>query len=367
MLMLLKKLFKKMMLLIYIVICFNIQIPCSYAQIYIFSGWGDYVRISEKNHEIIKRGKIWDALNPETKKIVLGDYDVKDVYSVIPDIHGNRIFFKIGVSQAEQYDGYLILRYKDLEFIHMLAGEIGPFIIDPEAKKIYFAPSSVYDNKNFKLLNKYDDIIYSLPSGYKGPLFEIETISSCFIDNNHLYTSRNVFDVTKNPPKRIRMDKLLNVASPERCEKGKVLFISKEGDHDTKLIIYDMKADEIKETMKVRGWRGLDFNEWRLSKDVKYIIRDEKESALINDDIRTVKPGKLQFYDIKSGSLKAELQLPVLENRGYKLLGFSNSGKLLFYSSSAKEKNELFIVDVAKQKLIDTIQLPFRPAGVVWP
>lgn len=342
-----------------------VKLPLCHAQAYVFSFSGEYAVISEDNYSITQKGKIWTKLTPDIKQQVLGNYDVKDVFEVDQDIEGNRIFFNIGVGQAEQYDGYLVLSYKDLQFVNMMKNGSGDFVFDPSHEKMYKSRSLVLDSKSLRLLKDYGNVNYELPSGFKGPLFLI-TQHACFINSNQLYTNGEVFNITTDPPTRLRSNKDMIDGFNVRCQQGKGIFISKTEKNNTKLVIYDLNAMKAINEFSIPGWTGLRYDEWYLTKDGNYVVRDEDRTAKIQDEWIDVKIGNIQFYDVPSGSLISQVQIPIIGSEN-KWLGFSNSGRLLFYASITKDLYELFVIDVAIQKIIKKIYLPFRPIGIVWP
>jgi hypothetical protein len=290
-------------------------------------------------------------------------------FEVLHDAESNKAVFLIGQGQEDKYYGFLIfqmepLRY-ELRYVSFIS-LIEKGIVMTETpihyliynNKLYISywvehtpKTEVYDiNTSSPSLVKE----YSYPS-YKisDPYFGIRSKTSCILDGK-LY-SRHLFDINSGemvtkagiPPKFFSVD----------CKNGYLLEISSISiEEPVTLLLENLNTDpiirkKVETSEKITGFSG---DEWYLSKDANFIIRDErKENA---------KTGRLVFIDVDTKE-KKEINVPLLEQYGNKIAGFSLSGKLMFYRSG----QTLYVINLEKLELEKTLNLPFAPLGIVWP
>lgn len=353
----------------FIIIMIMISITKCWASGFIFGDSGQYVVISSKDYQIVEQDTIWSKMPNEKMEEILGDRVEERLSNVVSDIERNRVFLYIGFPQKGYLDGALVLNRKHLGYIGWLKRPSltgnDPILTSSDGTKVYVG-FEIYDGKTFKMLKNYDETRYELPSGYKGPLFEIGT-ESCFLENDNLYTHNVIFDVRTDPPKLIKSVTHPGFNGlPMRCRNGNVLYVTNEGTDWLVAVLYDVKNDKIVTKAKAKG-SSLLAEDWYLSKDLKYIIRDERRTASVGEGTLhnyPVRIGNLQIFGVESGSLKTEIQIPVRDTLDSKVIGFSGSGDLLFYQT----KNAVYIVSLSKLSVVAGIILPedFRPVGVVW-
>ena len=186
---------------------------------------------------------------------------------------------------------------------------------------------------------------------------------SCFLKGEKkLYTNHRVFNSATY--KLVKQDELLGKPLVSNdCQKGLLLFHSKGDDQLTVLSIYDIKSDRLLMEKNTKLRFRASVKEWRLSKDARFIIRDEEKIVPFYESHMMVKTGTLSLYDSKTGASIGRIKIPSASSQSSNILGFTFSDQKLLYQSS----NELFVIDLNKQKILKRIELPFRPVGFFWP
>jgi hypothetical protein len=314
-------------------------------------------------YEVLKEGDFYEEATKEVSEQA-DKYVIKgtNVYKIFYDPEKKIALFLIGQGQSNKYLGFLAFQTEPLKFINFLKKEITmefPLNLQFYGKGNCFL-LSYWANKQteeFKPTTEaYDVHTLQETKKYSNPLFRINEIS-CLI-NDRLFNGR-FFDI--NNGEEIIVPGLssgLVVYGIYDCKNGYALGRSSSTIKEPiTLVLMDLNATTIskKEIKTDERIIGLNIsNEWYLSRDAKYIIRDEQK-----EDGRT---GRLVFIDIQDKK-KTELKIVRKSPYGGGILGFSMSGRLLFYDSIDK----LNVIDIQTHKVIKEIQLPFRPVGIIWP
>jgi hypothetical protein len=324
---------------------------------YLFSDDGNY-QIRDSNYGIIKEGNIYNETVQENQEIGIA-IKATDIYKIVYIEKQNRILFLIGQGRENKYYGFLIFQIEPMKFVHFLEMEINISessvnVLTYEKGDRFYISYWTKQNGDFKPKTEAFSLkTFELVQDYSNVDFVINQIS-CIIDDE-LFNGQ-LFDM-KTGEKVMRTDLPFKYFIYD-CKNGIALGISSTTiSEPVTLVVSNLKADpmikkEIKTHEFIIGFSGQ--GEWRLSNDAKYIIRDERKEE--------GETGRLVFWSLESGK-KTELKIVRKSPYGGGILGFSLSGKLLFYDSIDK----LNVIDIQTQKVIKEILLPFRPVGIIWP
>lgn len=335
---------------------------------YVFSMSGEYAVLDRNTGRQIRTEDLWERIKDHPKgKAQLKDLGKPQIWRIMADTGGNRLFFLLGHGKKDLFYGYLVLRRDDLQFVHFIERAmpldltLTHLAADSNAARIYLTywDKQGLEGKGSRITLLYDGSTYEELGQSKDSSLKVGP-SFCFVDQGKkLFTSRRVFDTkTSMLIRKTRLyGKLLQLLD---CEEGRVLALSKAEDQTALLTLFDVASDEVvKEIRTGMPIVGLNSGGWQLSKDAKIIIRDEIEIK----KNRLIRTGKLVFLDTGTGAKLGELQVPLESPIGSGILGLSEGGDRIIYRSGRK----LFVIDLKSRKLVGSVELLFSPIGVVWP
>jgi hypothetical protein len=329
---------------------------------YLFSSDGNY-QVGDSNYKIVKEGNIYSETISNVREMENKHILGTEIWKVFYSEEANIIFFLIGEGQANKYYGFMIFQLATMKFLHFLELEINlsespvNLLIYKKTNRFYLSYWNTGKKNHITLETKaYDLKSFELLQTYNNQKFIIDE-RSCIVDdklfNGHFFNISTGEGITM-----AGLSSGVVVYGIYDCKNGYALGRSSSTIKEPiTLVLIDLNATTIskKEIKTDERIIGLNIsNEWYLSRDARYIIRDEQK-----EDGRT---GRLVFIDVE-GKKKTELYIPRKSPYGGGILGFSLSGKLLFYDSIDK----LNVIDIQTQKVIKEILLPFRPVGIIWP
>lgn len=338
---------------------------------YIIFADGSYTILPTSGSKIQKIGKFQSDRNDNYEKIIVD----AAVAEVVSDYWRNRVLMLFGKVRSDQVSGYVAASLdKDMKIVGTIdlqnTNGMPALMFSSDGSLSYLS----YFRENVQLTAIYDGENYIKRSEEKtGQLFV--NSSSCFLGNGKIFTNGRIVDLKTS--KAVRPGPFQGKPYMQMsCENGRVLFLSDENQsansRDLKAVItlYDSGKDAvlgvIKTGMSMTGFRSA---EWYLSKDGRYVIRDEYVDDSHNGVRMSRKTGVLHFFDITAGKKTGEIRLPVKDNGiDSKVLGFSKSGDKWAYRLS----RTLFIIDMKQLKLEKEIEFketdfPFLPVGIYWP
>lgn len=145
---------------------------------------------------------------------------------------------------------------------------------------------------------------------------------------------------------------------PVGCSKGKVLLLSKEKEFAV-LTLYDLELkkvlNEIRPPIRIDRFTS---DEWFMTEDLRAIIKVDNKKV----GAQLIPTGKLSIMDVKDGNNFKQIVLPIDSDLAGRVIGLSE-GPLLFYGTT----NKVYVIDLIKGELVEEIELPFTPTGIVWP
>lgn len=334
--------------------------PSGRADSYLFSATWRYVTLDnafKTSADSDLREKILPTVRSGELKFIL---ETTQIYKVYSPISANRIYMLLGRGKENRFYGVLVVQNKPVKLLHFIALEM----------TMEF-PVGIYEHDNTLYLT-YGKV--EKPSGNTGK-YEPQTVAYNVVKDFELtktYTNKHFFvnDITCGIDGELYNGRMFNPTTGDEvqrsgiplgvyvydCQDGNVLgMVSKSVAEPAQLLVANLGVQPITRRVITTDERIIGFNtdEWRLTPNAAYIIRDEQS--------RQGRTGKLVFIDVAK-NVANEIRIPSDLSMSSGILGFSPDGRYLLYASDKK----IHVVELASRSVKQVVPLSFSAIGIVF-
>lgn len=330
----------------------------SIANIFMISSDWNY-QVFGADYQIIKNGNLSTELKKQNDDLAFKEIiDNSNIHKVFYDNNSKKMFMVVGNYKAGIYDGIIVYdlsTYKMVKFISKkMSFEGDVFLkVDNKANVVYISFLADGQSSSDALTTEaYNNVSYDFIKKYLNTSFEINN-HACVFDGK-IFDGR-IYDL--NTGIEIKKTGIPLGVYLYDCQNGYALgILSDDISEPVKLLLTNISADPIskREIQTSESIEAINTaNEFYLSKDAKFIIRDEQSNG-------PTKTGRLLFIEVNTG-INKEIKLPTYSNaKG--IVGFSTTGEVLLYNVGTK----LYLISVSNQNIVKELNLPFEPQAVIW-